>query len=441
MQGGKRGETGVNGSGADGPQDMRLYRHVAWRIIPYLFLCYIFNYLDRTNVGFAKLEMLDDLRMSETAYGFGAGVFFIGYVAFGVPSNLAMQRIGARRWLGLIMVLWGLLSAALMFAETPGQFYVLRFLTGAAESGFFPGVVLYLTRWFPGPERGKAMALFMAAIPLSGVLGSPLSGWILAHFQHGSGGLAAWQWLFLIQGLPTALLGAGIFLILTDTIGSAGWLSPEQKKTLEAALDADGDANPSPRATGFRQVFINPAVWALGLTYFCIQSGVYAINFWLPTILKSAGLQGAQEIGWIGAIPYAFAMICMILVGRSADRLQERRWHLAGPMLLGGLGLLMAGAFAHAPWLAVVGMTFGAMGSLTGLPMFWPLAGDRLSAGAAVTAIALINSLGQIAGFVSPYFVGWIKDRTNDTDVALYLLGALLIVGAMLALAQKPRRA
>lgn len=430
----------MNGTRTDRSRDAHLCRYVAWRIIPYLFLCYIFNYLDRTNVGFAKLEMLDDLRMSETAYGFGAGIFFIGYVAFGVPSNLAMQRIGARRWLGIIMVLWGLLSAALMFAETPGQFYVLRFLTGAAESGFFPGVVLYLTRWFPGPERGKAMSLFMAAIPLSGVVGSPLSGWILAHFQHGSGGLAAWQWLFLIQGLPTVVLGAGIFLVLTDTIGGAGWLSLEQKKTLEAALPDDGAA-PSAPTTDFRHVFKSPVVWALGLTYFCIQSGVYAINFWLPTILKSVGLQGAQEIGWIGAIPYAFAMICMILVGRSADRLQERRWHLAGPMLLGGLGLLMAGAFAHAPWLAVIGMTFGAMGALTGLPMFWPLAGDRLSAGAAVTAIALINSLGQIAGFVSPYFVGWIRDATHGTDVALYLLAALLIVGAMLALAQKPRRA
>jgi len=420
--------------------DAALYRRVAGRIIPYIFLCYIFNYLDRTNVGFAKLEMLGDLGMSETAYGFGAGIFFLGYVAFGVPSNVMMQRIGARRWLGLIMVVWGLLSAGLMFVRTPMEFYMLRFLTGAAEAGFFPGVVLYLTRWFPGPERGKAMALFMAAIPLSGLLGSPLSGWILAHFQQGGDGLLAWQWLFLIQGVPTALLGGGILFVLTDDIESAYWLEREEKEALVAALAADEAARIPIAAASFGAVLRSGTVWALGLVYFCIQSGVYAINFWLPTIVKSAGFADALTIGWVSAIPYGAAMIFMILVGRSGDRRRERRWHLAGPMLLGGAGLLAAGLLAQAPWLAVLGMTLGAMGALTGLPMFWPLASSYLSAGAAVTAVALINSLGQVAGFASPYFVGWLKDLTGSTTIALYILAGLMGIGALIVLAQRPRR-
>lgn len=414
------------------------YRKVAVRIIPYIFLCYIFNYLDRTNVGFAKLQMLDDLQMSETAYGFGAGIFFLGYVAFGLPSNLMLQRVGARRWLGSIMIVWGLLSAGLMYVNGPTSFYVLRFLTGAAEAGFFPGVVLYLMQWFPDSERGKAMTLFMSAIPLSGVLGGPLSGWILSHFESGAGGLAAWQWLFLIQGLPTVVLGFGIFFVLTDNIAGAKWLDQADRAILLDDLGKDERNKPAVAADNLAHVFKSPIVWILGFVYFSIQCGVYALNFWLPTIIKSAGFASSFVIGWVSAIPYAAAMGFMIMVGRSGDRRRERRWHLAVPMLMGAMGLIIAGAFTQNPVLAVTGMTICAMGALAGLSMFWPMASSYLTVGTAVAAVALINSLGQIAGFVSPYFVGWIKDLTHSTDVALFVLAALMFVGAVIALRTRP---
>jgi len=248
------------------PQERTLeaaYKKVTLRLIPYLFVCYLFNYLDRVNVGFAKLQMLDDLHMSETVYGLGAGVFFIGYIAFGVPSNLMLQRVGPRRWLALIMVLWGILSASLLFVRTPLAFYVLRFLTGATEAGFFPGIVLYLTRWFPSIRRGRVMALFMSAIPLSGVLGGPFSGWILSHFAAGQGSLAAWQWLFLLQGLPTVILGLGMLFLLNDGIAQASWLSGNERSMLDRALIEDEKNQPATVSDSFGAVLRNPGVWVL----------------------------------------------------------------------------------------------------------------------------------------------------------------------------------
>jgi MFS family permease len=416
-----------------GPDPERLdgiYRKVAIRLIPYIFLCYVFNYLDRVNVGFAKLQMLDDLGMSEAAYGFGAGIFFLGYVAFGVPSNLMLQRIGARRWLSAIMILWGLLSTALMFVRTEQSFYLLRIVTGAAEAGFFPGIVLYLSRWFPAARRGRAMALFMAAIPLSGVFGGPFSGWILAHFSAGQQGLAGWQWLFLLQGLPTVALGIGIMFWLSDDVASATWLTEDERRAVQAAIAADERDKPAAAVEGFAQVMRRPVVWALGLVYFAIQSGVYAVNFWLPSIIRSSGLADPLLIGWLSAIPYLAAAIFMQGVGRSADRRGERRWHLAVPMLIGAGGLAIAAACASSPVLALLGLTLAAMGALASLPMMWPLAAGFLSVGAAAGGVALINSIGQIAGFLSPYLVGWIKDATHSTDAALYLLAAIMTLGA-----------
>ncbi len=408
----------------------RIYRKVAIRLIPYIFLCYIFNYLDRVNVGFAKLQMLGDLGMSEAAYGLGAGIFFLGYVACGIPSNLMLQKVGARRWLATIMVLWGSLSTALMFVRTEETFYLLRVLTGAAEAGFFPGIVLYLGRWFPSAARGRAMALFMAAIPLSGVFGGPFSGWILDHFAAGQQGLAGWQWLFLLQGLPTVLLGIGILFVLDDNIANAKWLTRSEQQTLEAAVAADEREKPATASDSFARVLREPAVWILGLIYFAIQSGTYAINFWLPTIIQSSGFANPLLIGWLSAIPYLAAAIFMQVVGRSADRRGERRWHLAVPMLVGATGLVVAATFATNPFLALFGLTLAAMGALTGLPMMWPLAGGFLRAGAIAGGVALINSVGQMAGFLSPYLVGWIKETTQSTDIALYLLAGIMVLGA-----------
>jgi sugar phosphate permease len=412
------------------------YRKAIWHLIPFIFICYLFNYLDRVNVGFAKLQMLDALKLSETVYGLGAGIFFIGYVLAGVPSNLILHKIGARRWIGTLMIAWGALSASLMFVSSAQSFYILRFFTGIAEAGFFPGMVLYFTHWFPAERRGRVMALFMSAIPISGVLGSPLSGWMLNHFQAGQGGLAAWQWLYLLQGLPTVLLGVAVYFVLHDNVAGVKWLSAAEKQAMQTALIEDEKRRSAGNVSvdSFASVLRNRNVWMLGAVYFSIQMGVYAINFWLPSIIKSLGFQNPAMIGWLSAIPYFAASIFMIMVGRSADRRRERRWHLSVPMLMGFAGLLIATSFADTPALAILGLTIATMGALTGLPMFWPLPAAFLGSAAAAGGLALINSLGQIAGFVSPYLVGWLKDATGSTHVALYILSAVLFCGAMIVL-------
>ena len=412
------------------------YRKATWRLIPFIFVCYFFNYLDRVNVGFAKLEMLDALQLSETVYGLGAGIFFIGYVTFGVPSNLILHKLGARRWIAVMMMTWGALSACMLFVSTPVEFYVLRFFTGVAEAGFFPGMVLYFTKWFPAHKRGQVMALFMSAIPVSGLIGGPLSGWMLSHFSAGQGGMAGWQWLFLLQGIPTVLLGVAVLFYLNDSLAQAPWLTNEEKTAMQTALDEDE----AQRSSGthavhsFGAVLRDWHVWMLGFIYFSIQMGVYAINFWLPSIIKSLGFESATTVGWLSAIPYLFAGVFMVLVGRSADRRRERRWHLSAPLLMALAGLLLAANFSDNAVIVLAGLSLATMGALTGLPMFWPLPAAFLGSAAAAGGLALINSMGQVAGFVSPFLVGWIKDATGSTDVALYILSTVLFVGAMLVL-------
>jgi len=412
----------------------RGWRKATWRLIPFIFVCYLFNYLDRVNVGFAKLEMLDALKLSETVYGLGAGIFFVGYVASGVPSNLILHRLGARRWIAVMMVLWGGLSAAMMFVHDPLSFYVLRFFTGVAEAGFFPGIVFYFTQWFPAQKRGHVMALFMSAIPVSGLVGGPLSGWMLSHFAAGQGGLAGWQWLFLLQGLPTMLLGVAVLFILSDGLRQARWLDAAEKAAMQQALDADEAARGAQAMDSFASVLKNGQVWLLGLVYFSIQMGVYAINFWLPSIIKGLGVDSASAVGWLSALPYLFAGVFMVLAGRSADKRRERRWHLAVPMAMALAGLLLAANFSSNIVIVMIGLTLATMGALTGLPMFWPLPSAFLGSAAAAGGLALINSLGQVAGFVSPFLVGWIKDATGSTDTALYILSSVLLVGALLVL-------
>jgi len=412
------------------------YRKATWRLIPFIFICYFFNYLDRVNVGFAKLEMLDALQLSETVYGLGAGIFFIGYVTFGVPSNLILHKLGARRWIAVMMMTWGALSACMLFVSTPVEFYVLRFLTGVAEAGFFPGMVLYFTKWFPAHKRGQVMALFMSAIPVSGLIGGPLSGWMLSHFSAGQGGMAGWQWLFLLQGIPTVLLGVAVLFYLNDSLAQAPWLTNEEKTAMQTALDEDE----AQRSSGthavhsFGAVLRDWHVWMLGFIHFSIQMGVYAINFWLPSIIKSLGFESATTVGWLSAIPYLFAGVFMVLVGRSADRRRERRWHLSAPLLMALAGLLLAANFSDNVVLVMIGLSLATMGALTGLPMFWPLPAAFLGSAAAAAGLALINSMGQIAGFLSPFLVGWIKDATGSTDMALYILSTVLFIGAMLVL-------
>ena len=414
----------------------KAYRKITWRLIPFIFVCYLFNYLDRVNVGFAKLQMLGALQWSETIYGLGAGIFFIGYVSFGVPSNLILHRLGARRWIGIMMMAWGALSACMLFVTTPLEFYCLRFLTGVAEAGFFPGMVLYFTRWYPSHRLGQVMALFMAAIPVSGLVGGPLSGWMLSHFAHGQGGLAAWQWLFLLQGLPTVFLGLAAIFYLNDGVAQANWLGAADKAALQQELDRDERERPAglQALQPLRALLLDRHVWMLGCIYFSIKMGAYAINFWLPSIIRDLGFEDAGTVGWLSAIPYLFACVAMVLVGRSADRRRERRWHLSAPLLMALVGLLLAANFSDNAVIVLAGLSLATMGALTGLPMFWPLPAAFLGSAAAAGGLALINSMGQVAGFVSPFLVGWIKDAIGSTDLALYILSSVLFVGAMLVL-------
>jgi len=331
------------GQGSPGAEvEERAYRRVTLRLIPFLFLCYVVAYLDRVNVGFAKLQMLQDLGMSETAYGLGAGIFFIGYFLFEVPSNLILHRTGARVWISRIMITWGLLSAATMFVTSVNTFYGVRFLLGIAEAGFFPGIILYLTQWYPASRRARILALFMTAVAISGVIGGPVSGWILTSMA-GVNGWAGWQWLFLLEGLPSLLMGVAVYFYLDDSIAHAQWLPADERSLLVANLqvEANGEEHASALAT-----LRNPRVVLLAALYFCLVMGLYGIAFWLPQLIRTMGVEDAGRIGLLSAIPYGVAAVVMVLVGRSSDARGERRWHLVGGALAGVTGLIVAGMFS-----------------------------------------------------------------------------------------------
>jgi D-galactonate transporter len=408
----------------------RTYKRVTWRLLPFLFLCYVVAYLDRVNVGFAKLQMMQDLGFSETVYGVGAGIFFIGYFLFEVPSNIFLSKIGARVWMARIMVTWGITSGAMMFVSSVRSFYITRFLLGVAEAGLFPGVILYLTYWFPSERRAGVVALFMAAQPVSGILGGPLSGWILQSFRN-CRGLSNWQWLFLLEAIPSVVMGILMFFYLDDEIRAAKWLSEDEKHLLEAAVHHEAS---SKKHHSTMEVLRNGRVLFLGLIHFCIIMGLYGVGFWLPSILHSAGVQSTVRLGLLTTIPYFVAVVSMILFSRSADKHRERRWHLAIPSAMAGLGLVISTMIPHNIPLALAGLTLATAGIITSLPLFWSLPTAFLGGAGAAAGIALINSVGNLAGFVSPYLVGWIKDMTGSTNLGMYVIAADLIIGALFVL-------
>ncbi|GJI89040.1 MFS transporter [Duganella hordei] len=412
-----------------------LYRRVSWRLMPFLFLCYVAAYLDRVNVGFAKLQMLADLRFSDTVYGLGAGIFFIGYFLFEVPSNLLMTRTGARIWIARIMISWGLISSALMFANSVATFYLLRFLLGAAEAGFFPGIILYLTYWYPAHRRARMVALFMSGVAVAGVVGGPLSGWIMTAFA-GRYGLSGWQWLFLLEGLPSVLIGIWTLFYLDDGIRSASWLGEDDKRLLERAIADDGKAQ---RHMPLARVLANGTVWLLALVYFLFVMGLYGVSFWLPQLVKNSGVKDVFDIGLLTAVPYGIAAVVMVLAARHSDRSGERRWHAAAAALAGALGLVGATLYADNTVVAMAALSVATAGILTTFPIFWSLPTAMLGGAAAAAGIALINSVGNLAGFASPYLVGAIKDATGSTASGIYLLAASLVAGAVLVLAAARR--
>jgi len=423
------------GAGAPSTFEEATYRKVARRLTPLLLLCYVVAYLDRVNVGFAKLQMAADLQLSDTVYGLGAGIFFIGYFFFEVPSNLILHRVGARIWIARIMITWGIISALTMFVTTPTMFYVMRFLLGLAEAGFFPGIILYLTYWYPANRRGRMTTWFMTAIALSGVIGGPVSGYILKTF-NGMNGWHGWQWLFLLEGLPSIIVGVLVFLVLDDRISKAKWLTDDEKQLLERNIQAeDAEKEDPPLGT----VLTSPRVLLMSLIYFSFVMGLYGVSFWLPTIIKATGVTDAFAIGLLSAIPFAAAVIAMLLIARSADRMRERRWHVALPAAAGAVGLVLSVAWAHNTLLAMTALTIATAGIITTLPLFWSLPTSFLAGAGAAAGIAMVNSIGNLAGFLSPYAVGWLKQATGANDSGMYMLAAFMVLGGLLALSVPAR--
>jgi MFS family permease len=379
-------------------------------------------------VGFAKLQMLNDLRFSETIYGFGAGIFFLGYFLFEVPSNVILHKVGARNWLARIMLTWAVISASFVFVKSPTTFYVLRFLLGVAEAGFAPGVILYLTYWFPSARRAKALSIFFMAIPLAGIVGGPLSGWIMHAFQ-GVHDLAGWKWLFMLEALPSLCLGVAILFYLDNGIASAKWLTDAEKALLAKNVENDNAHKVTHVSIGS---FIGDRrLWLMAAIYFCVVLGQYGLTFWLPTIIRKSGVADPLWVGIFTAIPYLCAIIALPLVGASADRHRERRLHLAIPMLVAAAG------FATLPMLGGVGaslvcVSVAAAGILASSSQFWSLPTAVLGGMSAAAGIAAVNCFANLAGFFSPAIVGWLNDLTGKSTAGLIFISVAIVLGAAL---------
>lgn len=412
------------------------YSKVTWRLIPFLFVCYIFCFLDRVNVGFAKLQMQQQLGFSDTVYGLAAGIFFISYFIFEIPSNLLLEKVGPRLWIGRIMITWGIVSSLTMLVNSANTLYIFRFLLGAMEAGFFPGIILYLTYWYPPARRAHITAMFLTAIPVSGVLGGPVSGWILDTFS-GVSGLAGWQWLFLLEGVPSVILGIATLWYLDDGIRSARWLSNEEKELLEHHILVEKKEK---TRHSLKDSFVEWRVWVFCVVYFCFVAGLYGYNFWLPQMIKSTGIKSAFIVGLLTAIPNAIAIVGMLMAGRSSDRTLERRWHTMAFGLIAGLGLALSAVFGQSTWLAVLAATVGMVGIMSCLSIFWSVPTAILAGTAAASGIALVNSMGNLSGFVAPYMLGYIKDATKSLNLGLYSLAALVVLGAVLVLLFAQRR-
>lgn len=429
----------MTGSTADAALEAAAAK-VRRRLVPFLFLLYIFAYLDRINVGFASLQMNRALGFSAAVYGFGAGVFFLSYTAFEIPSNVILARVGARRWIARIMITWGIASAAMMFVRDATSFYTLRFVLGAAEAGFFPGIIYYLTRWVPARERARTVASFMTAVVTAGIVGGPISGALLS--MDGFAGLAGWQWMFLLEGVPATLLGFVVLGVLVETPADARWLTTEEKTALLTRIAAEHDAA-SGRAQRAADALRHPMVWRLAMVYFVVPVALYAFGFFLPQILQAASAGTPLQIGVLSAVPYLAGAIGMLVTARQSDRTGERRWFVALGAAVAGAGLIGT-AFVHglAPSLLLLSVAMLGLASMFG--PFWTLATSFVHGAAAAAGIALINSVGNVGGFVGPYGIGYLRDLTNGFAAGLIAIGLIVLAGGALVLTvpdpRHPRR-
>jgi ACS family tartrate transporter-like MFS transporter len=419
--------------------ERRVLRKITLRIVPFIMLLYFIAFIDRVNIGFAALTMNKDLGFSPTVFGFGAGIFFLGYFLFEVPSNLVLDKVGARIWIARVMITWGLISGAMAFVQGPNSFYALRFLLGAAEAGFFPGIILYLSYWFPARQRAAVTAIFMAAAPLSTVLGSPVSGALLE--MHGLYGLSGWQWMFIIEAAPALILGVVVLFYMTDRPEKAKWLNDDERNWLAAAMNAEATQKAATASHSIWRGLADLRVIALALVYFGTSAGLYTLGIWAPQIIKEFGLS-SLHVGFLNALPGIVAVVAMVLWARRSDRSGERTWHVVGACLLASLGLVLAG-FAGTVLAVLLTLTLVNVGISAAKPPLWSMPTMFLSGSAAAAGIATINSIGNLGGFVGPAMIGWIKDLTGSFQGGLFFVASLLVFSAVLTLvlARSQRRA
>ncbi|WP_233859122.1 MFS transporter [Paraburkholderia sp. HD33-4] len=418
-----------------------VFRKISWRVMPLILIAYICAFLDRINIGYAQLQMKQDLAFSDAVYGLGAGVFFVTYLLFEVPSNLLLEKIGARLTFLRIMVLWGLTSAATAFVREPWQFYGIRLMLGLFEAGFFPGIILYLTYWYPSQRRGRVTGLFLFGMPITGVLGSPLSGTIMSGME-GLGGMHGWQWLFVVEGLPTVLLGFLLYCMLPDKPGRAPWLNDAEKVLVQSVLDADhrGDAKAGHHGR-LTAALADPKTYVLAFVYFCCACAVYTLTFWLPTMIKGLGIAPIATIGWYTAVPYIFGALGVLFISRSSDRFKERRWHVGGTLVLGAVVLASTSFAGTAVVPVMVLLCVASFFIFGGGSLFWSIPPTYLGRDAAAAGIAVISSLGILGGFVSPTLIGWIKSATGSIQMGLLALTAVVIGGGLTILLGLPKSA
>ncbi|HEY1855822.1 MFS transporter [Acidocella sp.] len=414
-----------------------VYPKIGRRIVPLLTLLFVSAWLDRVNIGFAKLQMQHDLALSNAAFGFGAGIFFIGYLIFEVPSNLLLERIGARKTMARITILWGITTMATMFVKSALAFYILRFLLGGFEAGLYPGVILFLTYWFPQRRRAQMVGFFMTSVPIAGILGGPVGGWIMGH-MGGVAGHTNWQWLFILEGLPSIMLGIFTLFYLDDKPEQARWLTEAEKRAV--MTDLQKDVSPvSARKHKFLDAVKTPQIWLLALIYFCLVSANPTLGFWSPTIIKGMGVHSDFTIGLLAALPYTVGVIVTILVGRHSDRHLERRYHCGLATLAAAAGLVLIGVLASHPVLSFLALILAVAGVLSAFAPFWQMPTMILSGSAAAGGIALINSFGNLSGFVGPYLVGWLRDVTGTTATGLYAVAGFELFCTLLILSFIPR--
>jgi sugar phosphate permease len=411
--------------------ESNLFRKISWHILPLVMLGFFLAYVDRINVGFAKLQMASDLNFSDAVYGFGAGIFFVGYFFFEVPSNLLMHRFGARRWISRIMLTWGVISMLTALVHTALQFYLMRLLLGVAEAGFLPGVIYYMSQWFPAARRARAWSVFYVALAFSGLFGNLLSGLILS-IMTGVGGLAGWQWLMVIEGLPTLVLGIFIFFRMADSADKVSWLNDAEKQRLANLLASE---RAQKNAAHLSDVFCSPRVWTLALIYFTYNAAVYGFTFWLPTLVHAMGVQVPWKIGALSALPHACAIVAMLAFGYSSDRLGDRRWHLVIAFVTAAVGFALSVRWEHDATWGIAALCIANMALLSIPALFWTLPTSLLRDGVVAAAgIAMINSLGNVSGFLAPFMIGYVRDATGSTSGALLAIATLLVLGAVLVL-------